>query len=545
MLAAEDPASREAPRTVQRASLYLFKWWLGRDRQFSFCFRCFQLAAEQLRRIQCTDTPVTSTASDTKPPRVGLERPSDASCRSPLRGDDVYGLLADDEAVGGSPSCAQEHLPLADVDILEIFGKRFSTLSHIIVLTSRIWLQLLTLVLKHMRVDDARYAAAPDAQAPGSHSTEALTALIPFDDILLTLQFQSRMTSSAVLITQLSAYKGIVDAHDGQTSSPFRSEAFRALLPTFSFHPAHLDIMLPHITSRRQFLINAMQSIRCEFGIAKNLLTQGKEQLGVGEGQQIREQLKRSILERTQSLAMISNAAVLGFLTVVPLERGGSGQLVRDIESFLYIPRWTQSCKRTTTSGGRYVLSSGAGTETRHQPTTHAAASATFYLRVLGYSTSLMIAGLQMLLGLEGVHLNLSSLVEHAAETSTPLPPHQFQPGYRPSPPPTDNKYIGSASTALLAELQPHSALLRHTLSAVHPTLGSPTQLRALRLCGRSAATVMGMSDIPGFASGAARFASQAETQPESLPLHLFHASAKIVCVEVFTLQTLLVAVTA
>lgn len=92
----------------------------------------------------------------------------------------------------------------------------------------------------------------------------------------------------------------------------------------------------------------------------------GKEQqLGPNEGQQIREQLKRSILERTQALVAITNAAILGLLSVIPLERKTAAQLVRDIEAFLYIPRWNQN-RRTPHSNNRSVNTHNASHTATH-----------------------------------------------------------------------------------------------------------------------------------------------------------------------------------
>lgn len=277
----DDDASRGTPATVQRASFYFFRWWLSRDRQFSFCFRCFRMAVEELRLLQ-TKNALSST-----------RRRSDAplSCADGLRSNDLEfsltpvaeterSVLDDGSDDNGNrqeivtkdtlPASLDERLrsssPLILTgDVSRLFATRFKNLSYIVVLTSRIWLQLLGLVLTKVAGESGKQQAEFLNRA-SSFTTdpqrEQPAPLIPFDDILLTLQFQSHMVDAAVFMMQLSAYKNILDAHDSQVSSPFQAEAFRSLLPVFPFQQAQLNLMLPDLTLRRQFVTNTTQAMR-------------------------------------------------------------------------------------------------------------------------------------------------------------------------------------------------------------------------------------------------------------------------------------------
>lgn len=140
-----------------------------------------------------------------------------------------------------------------------------------------------------------------------------------------------------------------------------------------------------------------------------------------------------------------------------------------------------------------------------------------------------------MLLGLEGVNLNLSAIMFDAYAA------HGIQQPAAEVISWDIKKQPSVLHASAVEQLQPHITLLRRTLSAVHSTLGSGTQLRALRLCGRSAAAVMSATDVPGFSSYEQRKRHFVTNQP--LPLSLLQTAAKVVCVEVFTLQSFLVAV--
>jgi hypothetical protein len=373
-----DEDAQRTTTTVERASWYFFKWWLARDHQFSSCFSCYNQVVEDLKGVLKEDFLFKSDQISTM--TSSTDFPASETSHSYFANESLSTFLRNTSAtkqrIQSETLTLDEHLPTGtpQTDIYSQFvcarllQKRFKNLSLILVLTSHSWLQLLTTVSDALLMQSQIKNVSLSTN--DRNTQESLMFRIPHDDVFLTLQFQSRTIQSAVLITQLSTFQNSLQMTC--VKGPFHSDVSRVLVSPFHFKMSHLDVILPYIQQRQQFLVTTLQSVGMypsqrfvmvsstsdilkmhifrislyhfflpaserEFLIVKLLLRQAP--IEENKDQQIQEQIKRSLLERTRSLVALLNATMLGLLVSVPLDCKNFPKLIKDIDAFLYLPR--------------------------------------------------------------------------------------------------------------------------------------------------------------------------------------------------------------
>ncbi|XP_053993486.1 uncharacterized protein LOC128884256 [Hylaeus volcanicus] len=522
-----DEDAQKTTTTVERASWYFFKWWLARDHQFSSCFSCYNQLVEDLKCVLKEDfffkseKPSTMTSStyllttDTSHTYFAneclstfLQNTNATKPRTQLKT-----LSFEEDSQIAAPQ-ADLHSRFACADLLQ---KRLKNLCLILVLTSHSWLQLLT------TVSDALLMQSQIKHVPLSandrNSQESRIFRIPHDDVFLTLQFQSRTIQSAVLITQLSTFQNSLQMTS--LKGPFHNDVSRTLLSPFSFKMSHLDIILPYIQQRQQFLVTTLQSVEREFLIVKLLLHQVP--IEENKDQQIQEQIKRSLLERARSLVALLNATMLGLLVSVPLDCKNFQKTIKDIDAFLYLPR-SKHQEQLEEKSKSYIFFEKHNALYQKQGSTVA-----FYVRILSLASGMLIKGLQMILDLEKIPIKLSNLpLKKTTTTSNRNRQNFYSANQIPNSIPLSSSNLTKAFKSALERI----------ITTTDITLGSPIQSQALHLCGRLCATISKLEELPGFNGDDITVLSRAKPHTP-IPLKLLQGSCKIVCTHSLTLNNL------
>lgn len=384
------------------AALVFLKSCLSRDRQLTSSLQCFIsiLAALQSdfpanpevgssKRVGETK----STATDLNSALSTLKLTSDpTTCLTPdpttRRRMDDDSWLDDDEldcasTVDTNAVSESRELQNRTINSLRI---RIDELLRLILLTGRVWATLLNLLLLKIKENRNAMFCPPSnhnetpvydslgnnyinnihSSIHSSHSSihsspsysDAMGPVLTVDETLLIFGVQDKMVRVTVQLCQL-ATANVLYKNSYGAKMPW-PENVRVLLQPQSLTPDLMEAVVPSPAALRRFGSDVLSCIRecsvegrlckcfvnilllfckCFVGREFELYEEQirKEQRNRGE-QQIVEQFKRSLVERTRALILISNACILGLLQCIPFDDRLS-LLSREIESFTGVGR--------------------------------------------------------------------------------------------------------------------------------------------------------------------------------------------------------------